>query len=120
MEIPNSLHTVSVCSDMKILTLCSGGNNRSVATSWLLKDHGHDAIPAGLNYNSPETIKILCGWADVIILMDSSLLHLVPKNKATRDKLKIWHVGPDVWNTNSAPELWNKVIAYADADGLLK
>lgn len=77
---------------MNILTICDQGNNRSVQFAHLLKYKysGSDVIPAGLNL-SHQTLKMLCNWADIIILTDK--LQKIPDEYI--GKIKVWDVGED-------------------------
>ena len=52
---------------LKILAVCDKGVNRSVHIASLLKFRGHDTIPVGVDTASPETLKMLLGWADMVI-----------------------------------------------------
>lgn len=88
---------------MKFLTVCWGGNVRSAAMAWELKDAAQDAIPVGVGYNSEETLNMMCEWADYIIIMEKSLAkHLEPR---FGNKFRIVDVGPDRYGTSVHPEL---------------
>ena len=63
---------------MKIVTMCYGGNSRSVAMSYLLKGQGHDVLTCGCGANSGGTLKMLFDWADVIVVMADEFLPRVP------------------------------------------
>lgn len=76
---------------MKILCLCNQGNNRSVQFAHLLRYWRHDTLPAGTETNSPETLAMLCNWADVIITTDTT--QIVPDEY--KSKVKLWDVGKD-------------------------
>ena len=74
---------------MKILCICERGNSRSVALAWILKDHlGHDAVAIGAKSAGRKTLKMLCKWADKIILVDKDFKNEIPLNQ--KKKLKIW------------------------------
>jgi hypothetical protein len=94
----------------KILALCQKGNSRSVALAFILKKRGADALAAGLVTSSPETILMLCQWAELIIVTDSRLLPLLPSGQ--EDKLKIFDVGSDVYFKGFKSELLNKYEEY--------
>ena len=85
---------------MKILILCDQGNNRSVTLAHHLKYWKHDVIPAGLKTNSPETLTMLCHWADRIIATDSGqgveIGRLAP-TEIDMAKVQLWNIGPDVY-----------------------
>lgn len=74
---------------MKILVVCDQGNNRSVTVAHHLKYRGHDVLTAGVKVNSPETIRLLCQWADRIIITETGQL------PADDPKVQLWNIGPD-------------------------
>lgn len=78
----------------KVLCVCQGGNSRSVALAYLLK-YGYDldAVAIGWEGNSKETVNMLCGWADVIVLMEAYFKEKI--NTQFHDKVSICDVGPD-------------------------
>jgi hypothetical protein len=81
---------------MKVLTLCQGGNCRSVALGFVLKySYGHDAIACGWEKNSAATIEMLADWADRIIVVESHFVERVPDR--CRAKVSVYDVGPDRW-----------------------
>lgn len=92
---------------MKILTVCENGNNRSVHFAHRLKYWGHDIIPIGVRTNSSETIKMLCEWADIIILTSSEPHIAVPSEYIS--KVRLFDVGPDIYKRPFNPELDTKV-----------
>lgn len=62
---------------MRILCVCSQGNKRSVFTRFIL-NHSHDALAMGVNVNSPETIRMLSEWAEVILLAHPKMKKSIP------------------------------------------
>lgn len=80
---------------MKIICLCSEGNSRSAACAFVLKQHGHEALAAGMRATSRNTRKMLFEWADVIILHLGALKHWIPEEY--HHKVKVWDVGPDIF-----------------------
>ena len=95
----------------KILALCQKGNMRSVALAFLLKKkHGADAIAAGLVTSSPDTIGMLCIWADLVVVTDKKLMPLVPPGY--EEKLLLWDVGTDRWFKGFDEGLLNKYKEY--------
>lgn len=92
---------------MKVLTMCSAGAVRSVALSHRLKhDYGIDAVPLGRDTNSPETISMVCEWADLIMVMQPRYADIIPEGQ--RYKLVPTHltdVGPDRWMNPLSKEL---------------
>lgn len=88
----------------KILTMCAGGNVRSVALKYLLKyKYGHEALACGQDANSAETINLLCNWADYVIVMTEEYAKFVPDKY--KDKLLCYDVGPDRFGYAFHPEL---------------
>lgn len=89
---------------MKMLTMCQGGNSRSVGCGYLLKyRYGIDTIACGWEKNSPETIKMLCEWANHIIVMEEAFKQYVPEK--FHAKLSVMDVGPDKWCNSLHPDL---------------
>ena len=89
---------------MKVLCLCQGGNVRSVALAYLLKYGADtDALACSWQKNTPETIQMLCEWADAIALLESSFKVHVPTRY--HDKIAIFDVGPDRWGNPLHPDL---------------
>ena len=93
---------------MKILCICQGGNVRSVACGYVLKYmYGVDAVAASWEKNSPETLDMLCRWADAIFVMQPEFVEKV--YEPYRTKVHVIDVGPDVWFNSLHPELIDKV-----------
>lgn len=91
---------------MKILTVCQGGNSRSVACAYLLKyEYSIDALAIGWEKNSVDTLSMLCTWADKVIIMQAEFEQFIPT--AYKEKIEIIDVGPDVWFNGLHPELIN-------------
>lgn len=103
---------------MKILTVCHGGNSRSVAMAYMLKVQGHDALACGVGPNSEETKRVLYNWADLIVLMSAEFLPWIPKE--FMKKTVVVEVGPDpIVLMNYVPQayfdhcsnIWQQIIA---------
>ncbi len=89
---------------MKVLTICQGGNSRSAGCGYLLKyKYGMDALACGWEGNSVETLRMLCEWAEAVIVMQEQFRQYVPKE--FHDKLYVVDVGPDVWCNSLHPEM---------------
>lgn len=89
---------------MKILTVCQGGNSRSVALGFILKySLGIDALACSWEKNSEQTIGMLCEWADRIIVVQGVFAEKIPA--AFKHKVSIYDVGPDRWFNGLHPEL---------------
>lgn len=93
---------------MKILCVCNGGCVRSVALAEFLKGtHGHDAIAAGTFWNTPDTLRMLCEWADLICPVDVRHTDNLPAEDTRRwvnapiwdfeKKLLVVPIGVDHW-----------------------
>lgn len=89
---------------MKVLCMCQGGNSRSVGCAFLLKyTYGIDALSCSWEKNSAETLDMLFGWADHIIVMEEHFQKYIPRD--FKDKLIIVDVGPDIWCNGLHPGL---------------
>jgi predicted protein tyrosine phosphatase len=88
----------------RFLCICEGGNVRSVALAFVLKNfHNRDALACGWRFTELATLKMLCKWAEAIVLMQREFIDKVPK-KYHKDLL-IVDVGPDRYGTPFHPEL---------------
>ena len=88
----------------KILTMCAGGNLRSVGLKYLLKyKYGHEALACGQDSNSPETIDMLCKWADYIIIVTGEYRKFIPQEY--QSKLLCFDIGIDRFGYAFHPEL---------------
>jgi hypothetical protein len=98
---------------MKVVCMCQGGNSRSAGCGYLLKYfYGQDALACGWEKNSPDTLKMLFAWAEVIVVMQEEFKKYVPSEYWA--KLCIVDIGPDVWFNSLHPEMLQKI------DGILK
>ena len=96
---------------MKILCVCRGGNCRSHAAAYLLKyAYNQDAIAVGFEKAAPETLQMLCTWADMIFVMTTEASGRIPEEFA--DKVRDCDVGPDVWWKDPPDSLLRKCDAY--------
>lgn len=111
---------MSISSETKIVCICRGGQNRSVAARNILnKRFGCTKVLAcGFEMNDRETVKLLCDWADRIIVVGS--VHQWTDPGGPLDwlaqygaKVKLLHVGPDRWghwgNTELLEILYSKL-----------
>ena len=97
----------------KYLIVCDGGNVRSAAIATTLKlDHGREAIAIGRLYMSSETMEMLSGWADVIVLTQSHMIESVPEKY--HNKALTAEVGVDRWGISIPHEL-NSIADQAAA-----
>ena len=80
----------------RILCVCRGGNVRSVHLAYLLKyRYGFDALAAGFEGNTPATLRYLCEWAELIIIVQPYMQSAIPK--CFHAKLALYDVGEDRW-----------------------
>jgi predicted protein tyrosine phosphatase len=87
-----------------ILCICAHGNNRSVTMAHALKYvKNFETLTAGVEYHTPETLKMLYEWADVITVPEDILLKYIPEEY--KHKIKFYNVGPDIY-----PRPFNKVL----------
>lgn len=88
---------------MKFLCICQGGRVRSGAMAWALKDVGQDSLAAGWEATSKETLKMLCDWADGIVVMQQEFIARLQAKLGNENfdlrKVLIVEVGPDVFGT---------------------
>jgi predicted protein tyrosine phosphatase len=97
---------------MKFLCICDGGNVRSAALAFVLHDELlHEAIPVGRLRVSPATMRMLCEWADIIVIMQPHMEECVPKE--FKPKLRCVDVGADRYGVFVHPELLPQVRAGA-------
>ncbi len=80
---------------MKILCICDQGNKRAVYTRFLL-GHKHEALAAGVKTNSPETLQMLCEWADKILLAELGMRQYVHKDYYYKVDNR-FEIGPDIY-----------------------
>jgi len=94
---------------MKILTVCDQWNNRSVMFAHLLKYWGNDCIPVWLKTTSPETLKMLYEWADLIILTEEIQREYISLEPDNWKKIILLNVWPDIYPRPFNKELHEKV-----------
>lgn len=98
---------------MKILTICQGGNVRSVGLAYILKYQlGHDALAMSWEKNSLDTKKLLFEWADKIILMEKRAEEHIPDGY--KDKIQVFDIGPDRWLNSLHPDLHKTISSRID------
>ena len=88
--------------------MCEGGTNRSVGLARVLKERGHDAISVSWRWNSLDTIKLLCGWVDYVVVMEAYMKEKVPFAK----QLLVCEVGPDRYNNPMHSELLEQCTKF--------
>jgi predicted protein tyrosine phosphatase len=96
---------------VRIVTMCRQGLVRSVALADVLKMHFQpvDVVPIGHFANSKETIAMLCGWADRVVVMEEHYRQHVPDE--LHGKCLVCDVGPDINNPQGSktPKLIKQV-----------
>jgi len=97
---------------MKILVCCDHGNNRSVHFAHRLKYWNNDVLAAGLDKNSQTTLRMLCEWADLIIITEESQKYKV--HAEFDPKIKLFDVGPDTYPRPFNDELLAKVKEFLE------
>lgn len=79
---------------------------RSHALAYVLHDlKGHEAIAVGRLRTSPETMDMLCGWAQRIVLMQPHMLESISENH--RSRVLVTDVGVDRFGIYIHPELFS-------------
>lgn len=110
-------------SSLKILTVCAGGNVRSVTMARLLKYHHTyqqpNTLSVGVWIAPADTFDMLATWADLLLVCgEQTLWDRVPSkyyNKAYRVD-----VGLDRWDGAMAPELVDIMKAALETDNILR
>ena len=93
---------------MKILTVCNGGNCRSVTLASMIKQDDVEAIPIGVRTSSKETFKYMTKWADyVVVVADIDVRNKLPKG--SEHKLIYMDIGKDKWEQAMHPQLVSKI-----------
>lgn len=83
---------------MKVLCVCSRGNSRSAGLAALLREnYGVETLACGIHSASPETFRMLCDWADFVVVMQWSLLASLPSDCRYSGKVNLCEVGDDVY-----------------------
>jgi hypothetical protein len=102
----------------RILCVCRGGASRSVGIRNVLAwGHGHDAIAAGFEGNTPETLKMLCDWAEIIVVARNNFIGTIDIDN--RFKVRVCELGEDVYfNPNS--DLYEKCGNWVNSQEDLK
>jgi len=101
-----------------ILCVCEHGNNRSVTMAWVLKYvENFETLTAGLGYHTPETLKMLFEWADVITVPEEKLLALIPEEY--KSKIKFYNIGEDIYPRPFNEKLVAKIKQLMDKDKIL-
>lgn len=107
----------------KIVTMCRGGQIRSVGAKYILHyKYGHDVIACGYESNTQETREMLYDWADYIIIMSKDFEQYVPDKYKTNSsgarKLYLYEVGEDRYGNPFHPELQWQLDKIINKHGL--
>jgi hypothetical protein len=76
-----------------------------------------ETLTVGLLYNSPETLKMLFEWADVITVPEEKLLKLIPDKY--KSKVKFYNIGPDIYPRPFNKDLFRKINTLMEGDKIL-
>ncbi len=100
---------------MKILTVCERNNNRSVVLASILREERgeRDVISCGTQTFSPETLNMLCQWADKIVLVDEILKYQFPFDPYI-NKVVIIPIGQDRWGYSHNSDLQDLIREMLD------
>jgi hypothetical protein len=91
---------------MKVLTICEGGNIRSVGCAFMLKQCvGFDALAASIRFNTDATMGMLYAWAEKIVAMFPEVVARIPEE--WQSKVVLVDVGADRFGNCFHPELLN-------------
>ena len=102
-----------------ILCVCEHGNNRSVTMAHILKYvENFETLTAGVAYHSYQTLEMLYQWADVIVVPEDKLLHLIPLSY--KHKIKFYNIGEDKYPRPFNQELYQKAKKLMEADKICK
>ena len=98
-----------------ILCVCEWGNNRSVTMAFLLKYvENFETLTAGVGYHTPETLKMLYEWADVITVPEEKLLVMIPEEY--KSKIKFYNIGEDIYLRPFNQVLFRRAKKMMEAD----
>jgi len=103
---------ISKLQGKKVLTVCAAGISRSYSLMAYLKFRGvKDTLCAGVLTNTPDTMKMLGDWADVIILT-VAVLKNQEYPKEWEKKTLVWDVGDDRYFRGIHPDLETQFAKY--------
>ncbi len=96
----------------RFLCVCAGGNSRSHAMAFMLKNYWHvQAIAIGVaTGTSLPTLDMLFEWADEIVIMHSELYGHVPAQ--FDDKKTLCDVGEDTYFRGIHPSLGKQCVEW--------
>jgi predicted protein tyrosine phosphatase len=101
---------------LKVLTVCSGGLVRSVGLADVLKIHFNcDVIPVGIDLNTPETVKMLLNWADIVVCMHEPFVKRI-EHLGCMVPVLLCEVGPDNYHSAQHPSLIDQVWRWTRAN----
>lgn len=102
---------------MKVLTICQGGHVRSVGMKYLLRyKYGHEAISAGWETVSSDTLRMLCDWADVVVIMQPKFERYISPD--FKEKLLCYDVGEDNYGNPFHPILLGSLEKMIETHGV--
>jgi hypothetical protein len=88
---------------MRVVCICRAGQVRSVAARHLLIARGFRKVVAcGWEVNDRDTVKMLCLWADAVLVVGRGALWNLPVPPEKEVQVE---VGQDVWGRYDHPDL---------------
>lgn len=104
--------------NIKILCVCQKGCSRSVGTVYRLnRRHFNNVLAVGHQTTSAETLRMLCEWADIILLAEPHMLEHLPLEGLWPKVEHRFTIGPDVWGKAFHPELQEIIKGQLNALG---
>lgn len=103
--------------ETKILCVCQMGNVRSVGTRRRLNRRGYpNVIAIGAENTGQETLRMLCNWADIILIAEPHQRELLPTGRKKVDM--VFTIGPDVYGNPVKQSLQDIIKAQLNKIGL--
>ena len=95
----------------KILVVCERGNVRSVTCAAILKDYLGltDVIAVGYRTTTPETMRMLCDWAQLVLVVGQPWIKAELPD-ASDPNILVVDIGEDRWGQAMHPDLVRAVI----------
>ncbi len=107
----------------KVVTVCQGGQVRSVGLKYVLRyTYGHDVLACGWEGNTAETREMLFKWADYIVIMEPHFEQYIPEEHKVKSdgsrKLFCYDVGADNYHNAFHPTLQKILHGMVKKHGL--
>ena len=105
--------------NIKILCVCEQGINRSTGTKFCLNQRGYkNVIAMGISQTTPEMAKMLCDWADMILLAKPYHRQHLPDGNLPKIR-EDFTIGEDTFHKPITKELIAIVNPQLDKIGLI-